>query len=95
MRALGMAPVLPAFAGHVPPVLKELRPTANITKLQPWAGFNDTYSGDFLLDAGDALYLQIQASFFAHLDANVPQRRTFTMQTGHTVYRHAAPCRRW
>ena len=63
MRELGMSPVLPAFAGHVPPSLVDLYPNSTITKLDPWAGFNDTYSGDYLLDFQDPLFDLIQSLF--------------------------------
>ena len=43
MRDLGMLPVLPAFPGHVPNAITRLYPTANVTKLGDWAGFNATY----------------------------------------------------
>ncbi|MEN8254519.1 MAG: alpha-N-acetylglucosaminidase TIM-barrel domain-containing protein, partial [Verrucomicrobiota bacterium] len=36
-RELGMTPVLPAFNGHVPEILKEKYPEAKIEKLKPWA----------------------------------------------------------
>lgn len=61
-RALGMRPVLPAFAGHVPGRLKELRPDAQITRLSRWGGFPDEYRCHFLSSA-DPLYAQIQAAF--------------------------------
>jgi hypothetical protein len=44
MRDLGMTTVLPGFAGHVPPAMKQLYPKANITQSPTWAGFNSTYS---------------------------------------------------
>ncbi|VDI10085.1 alpha-N-acetylglucosaminidase [Mytilus galloprovincialis] len=39
MRALGMIPVLPGFAGHVPEALSRIHPKANISQLGDWAGF--------------------------------------------------------
>ena len=38
-RELGMRPVLPAFAGHVPAQLKHLFPQAQITAIDHWGGF--------------------------------------------------------
>lgn len=61
-RALGMRPVLPAFAGHVPGLLKELRPDAQITRLSRWGGFPDAYRCCFLSSA-DPLYAEIQQAF--------------------------------
>lgn len=43
MRSFGMIPVLPAFAGHVPLALKTYFPSANISQLGSWSGFNGTY----------------------------------------------------
>lgn len=43
MRSFGMKPVLPAFAGHVPPALKTYFPNSNITQLGRWNTFNGTY----------------------------------------------------
>ena len=42
-RELGMKPVLPAFAGHVPQELKRLHPDARITRVSYWGGFDDRY----------------------------------------------------
>ena len=38
-----MKPVLPAFAGHVPPAMKKYFPSANITQLGGWNTFNGTF----------------------------------------------------
>lgn len=43
MRELGIIPVLPAFAGHVPRNLIRVFPTANFTKVGPWMNFEDKY----------------------------------------------------
>ena len=48
MRNLGMTPVLPAFAGHVPKALVQKYPQVNVTK-QSWNHFPPTY----LLDANE------------------------------------------
>lgn len=58
-RELGMTPVLPAFAGHVPAELQRLYPQAKITKLHTWAGFPADYACSFL-DPMDPLYTKIQ-----------------------------------
>ena len=42
MRNLGMTPVLPAFAGHIPKSLVQKYPDANFTRLA-WNGFPATY----------------------------------------------------
>jgi len=43
MRDLGIVPVLPAFAGHVPRAFARLFPNANMTKINPWNKFEDKY----------------------------------------------------
>ncbi|MBR2451560.1 MAG: alpha-N-acetylglucosaminidase [Rikenellaceae bacterium] len=58
-RELGMKPVLPAFAGHVPEALKELYPDAKISQLHQWGGFTKDYAC-FFLDPMDPLYTKIQ-----------------------------------
>lgn len=61
-RELNMRPVLPAFAGHVPEVLKRLYPEAKISKLSSWGGFADQYRSHFL-DPMDPLFKKIQKEF--------------------------------
>lgn len=60
MRALGMTPVLPGFAGHVPSSVKQLYPSANISRLGDWGKFNSTYCCTHFLDPNDPLF---QVSF--------------------------------
>lgn len=43
MRHLGIVPVLPAFAGHVPRAFARLFPHANMTKSASWNHFTDKY----------------------------------------------------
>lgn len=67
MRSFGMTPILPAFAGHVPPALSRLFPTANITQLGGWNGFNGTYylaPSDPLFGKIGAAFIQRQATVF-------------------------------
>jgi alpha-N-acetylglucosaminidase len=49
--ALGMKPVLPAFAGYVPEAFAKAHPKARIYKMRPWEGFAPTY----WLDPSDPL----------------------------------------
>ena len=58
-RELGMTPVLPAFAGHVPKRFAEMHPEADIQQLSAWCGFEPTY----FLNSSDPLFAQIQKSF--------------------------------
>lgn len=43
MRDLGIIPVLPAFAGHVPRAFARLFPNAKMTKIDKWNKFEDKY----------------------------------------------------
>ncbi|XP_052194227.1 alpha-N-acetylglucosaminidase [Diospyros lotus] len=65
MIVLGMTPVLPSFSGNVPGALKEIFPSAKITRLGDW----NTVDGDtrwcctFLLDPSDPLFIKIGEAF--------------------------------
>lgn len=61
-REYGMKPVLPAFAGHVPPQLGEIYPDVKINELQPWCAFSEQYSTHFL-DPMEPLFTKIQQLF--------------------------------
>jgi alpha-N-acetylglucosaminidase len=61
-RELNMKPVLPAFAGHVPEALKQKHPSAKITSLGEWGGFDQRYQSYFL-DPFDSLFHPIQQAF--------------------------------
>ncbi|MEX0312669.1 MAG: alpha-N-acetylglucosaminidase [Allomuricauda sp.] len=63
-RELGMKPVLPAFAGHVPEALKTKFPKAKISQLSSWGGFGDEYRS-FFLDPLDPLFKDIQRRFLS------------------------------
>ncbi|KAG9434718.1 alpha-N-acetylglucosaminidase isoform X1 [Apis mellifera carnica] len=63
MRALGIIPVLPAFAGHVPRALLKLFPKANVTKSAVWNNFSDKYCCPYLLEPTDPLFKQIGQQF--------------------------------
>jgi alpha-N-acetylglucosaminidase len=58
MRKLGMTPVLPAFAGHIPKALLALYPNITYTSTK-WNHFGPTY----LLDSTDPLFNPIGSSF--------------------------------
>ncbi|WP_200913302.1 alpha-N-acetylglucosaminidase [Sphingomonas sp. Leaf10] len=59
MRALGMTPVLPAFAGYVPKAFADAHPRARIYKMRAWEGFNATY----WLDPSDPLFAVLAKRF--------------------------------
>lgn len=61
-REFNMIPVLPAFAGHVPEVLKTKYPNAKITTLGDWGSFDKQYLS-FFLDPFDTLFNSIQKEF--------------------------------
>ena len=61
-RELNMKPVLPAFAGHVPPELSRIYPDAKIERMSDWAGFAlEDYP--WFLDPEDGLFPVIQKKF--------------------------------
>ena len=64
-RALGMTPVLPAFAGHVPTRIAELHPEADIKHLSPWCGFAPTC----FLNSTDPLFADIQRRYLSKQQA--------------------------
>ena len=59
MRALGMTPVLPAFAGYVPKAFAERHPEAKIYRMRAWEGFHETY----WLDPSDPLFAKLATRF--------------------------------
>lgn len=64
-RALGMTPVLPAFAGHVPARIAELHPEADIKRLSPWCGFEPTC----FLNSTDPIFADIQRRYLSKQQA--------------------------
>jgi alpha-N-acetylglucosaminidase len=63
MRDLGMSPVLPAFAGHIPQSLLRKFPRLRVRKSVEWMGFNASYSGMLLLDPTDPMFEEIGGTF--------------------------------
>lgn len=63
MRALGMKPILPCFAGHVPSVAVSLWPNATFTQSASWNNFptNETYV--WYLDPTDPLFVELGGLF--------------------------------
>ncbi|ESO95231.1 hypothetical protein LOTGIDRAFT_144735, partial [Lottia gigantea] len=67
MRSLGMIPVLPAFAGHVPSAITRLYPKAVVSRLSAWSNFREKYSETYLLDFQDPLFKTIGAAFIKEM----------------------------
>ncbi|KAM4691881.1 alpha-N-acetylglucosaminidase [Rhinophrynus dorsalis] len=67
MRSLGMIPVLPGFAGHIPQGILRVFPKVNVTKLGVWGNFNCTYSCSYLLDPEDPLFQTIGGLFMKEM----------------------------
>ncbi|XP_025075204.1 alpha-N-acetylglucosaminidase isoform X2 [Pogonomyrmex barbatus] len=63
MRNLGITPVLPAFAGHVPRAFARLFPNANMTKINSWNKFKDKYCCPYLLEPTDPLFRIVGEKF--------------------------------
>ncbi|CAH0560993.1 unnamed protein product [Brassicogethes aeneus] len=63
MRSLGIIPVLSAFAGHLPRAFKSLYPDTNMTKMEVWNDFNDTYCCPYFLDPTEDLFNKIGTIF--------------------------------
>uniref|UniRef100_A0A8D0GML8 Alpha-N-acetylglucosaminidase n=1 Tax=Sphenodon punctatus TaxID=8508 RepID=A0A8D0GML8_SPHPU len=67
MRSLGMIPVLPAFAGHIPPGVLRVFPRLNATRLSSWSNFDCTYSCAYLLSPEDPMFQVIGTLFLKEL----------------------------
>ncbi|XP_071952291.1 alpha-N-acetylglucosaminidase-like isoform X2 [Antedon mediterranea] len=67
MRSLGMMPVLPTFAGHIPNAITRLFPNASVTRLRNWGHFSDPYCCTYLLDSQDPLFKQIGTAFIKEM----------------------------
>lgn len=65
MRALGMKPILPAFAGYVPEAFAKAHPQARIYRMRAWEGFAPTY----WLDPSDPLFAKLAARFITLYNA--------------------------
>ncbi|MEO8405977.1 MAG: alpha-N-acetylglucosaminidase, partial [Chitinophagaceae bacterium] len=70
-RELGIKPVLPAFAGHVPAAFKEKFPQAKLKAVNWKSGFADTY----ILDPSDPLFAEVGKRFL--------QKQTELLGTDH------------
>lgn len=62
-RELGMKPVLPAFAGHVPPELSEVCPGVKIHPMSAWGSLDSTKYRSYFIDPSEAVFDTIQHRF--------------------------------
>lgn len=69
MRNLGMTPVLPGFAGHVPMAITKLYPNVKISRLGDWGHFNQTYCCTYLLDFQELLFQSIGTAFIKEMQS--------------------------
>ncbi|KAF6200694.1 hypothetical protein GE061_005138 [Apolygus lucorum] len=68
MRSLGITPVLPAFAGHLPRAITRIFPHAKITYAARWNNFPDKYCCPALLLPSDPLFQRIGSMFMQKLN---------------------------
>jgi alpha-N-acetylglucosaminidase len=69
MVELGMVPVLPCFAGFVPPAITRVFPNATVVNGSQWSGFPEQYTEDTFLEPLDPLFAQLQKSFISKQQA--------------------------
>ena len=81
MRSLGITPVLPAFAGHIPKGLLRLYPKANVSRLGDWGHFNDTYCCTYLLEPTDPLFEMIGKAFIKELTGEFDTNHIYNTDT--------------
>lgn len=81
MQELGMTPVFPAFAGHVPDGITRVYPNATVTRLGSWAHFNQNYSNTYLLEPSDPLFKQIGRAFIREYIAEFGTNHIYNADT--------------
>eukprot|EP00730_Choanoeca_flexa_P007387 TRINITY_DN12325_c0_g1_i12.p1 TRINITY_DN12325_c0_g1~~TRINITY_DN12325_c0_g1_i12.p1 ORF type:complete len:849 (+),score=196.28 TRINITY_DN12325_c0_g1_i12:1113-3659(+) len=80
-RELGMWNALPGFAGHVPAALQRLYPDSKFSRSRTWAGFNSTYSGDYLLEPNDPVFQELGTKYYSRLVAAFGTDHVYQMDT--------------
>lgn len=63
MKELGIKRISPGFSGHLPVSFKRIAPNATLIRLPNWITFNDSFSGTYLLDPKDPLFITIGSKF--------------------------------
>ncbi|XP_068725603.1 alpha-N-acetylglucosaminidase-like [Montipora capricornis] len=81
MQELGMTPVFPAFAGHVPDGITRVYPNATVTRLGSWVHFNQNYSNTYLLEPSDPLFRQIGRAFIREYIAEFGTNHIYNADT--------------
>ncbi len=69
MVELGMTPVLPCFAGFVPPAIRRVLPNATIVNGSDWVGFPVNYTNVTFLQPLDPAFETLQISFISKQSA--------------------------
>jgi hypothetical protein len=67
MKQLGMTPVLPCFAGHVPAAARRAWPDGHYTTVPAWNRFPPQYADVLVVDPSDVAFAQISAAFMKAL----------------------------
>ncbi|XP_067002009.2 alpha-N-acetylglucosaminidase isoform X8 [Anabrus simplex] len=81
MRALGIVPILPGFAGHVPRAFREVFPEANMTSMVKWNHFKDDYCCPYLLEPTDPLFRQVGNLFMNEMIAEFGTDHAYNCDT--------------
>ncbi|XP_048758638.1 alpha-N-acetylglucosaminidase-like isoform X2 [Ostrea edulis] len=81
MRSLGMIPVLPGFAGHVPEATVLHFHTANVSRLRDWGHFNKTYCCNYLLDFNDPLFMKIAVRLIKEMEFEFGVDHVYSVDT--------------
>ncbi|XP_056019668.1 alpha-N-acetylglucosaminidase-like isoform X1 [Ostrea edulis] len=81
MRSLGMIPVLPGFAGHVPEATVLRYPKANLSRLPDWASFNQSYCCNYLLDFNDPLFMKIAVRLIKEMEFEFGVDHVYSVDT--------------
>ena len=68
MRSLGMTPVLPCFAGHVPAAAKRAWPHGHYSKVGVWNNFPSKFADVLVIDPHDKAFGDISAAFMKAQD---------------------------
>lgn len=61
MRSFGITPVFPGFAGFIPRAILKHYPSIKAVESHNWCKFPPNYSGVWLLDPQDPLFMKIGA----------------------------------